>query len=151
MSISRLSEPKGYRSSSADPVGRTVLCAELPATEGDELWCLDDDALAELVRQELIAVGLPDPSPRRVHVERRRNVYVVHEVGFDRRQRVVDAWINGLPNVVALQRQALFASDNTHHALYMAYCAARCLSPGGFDDGAWQHYRQEFAAHVVED
>jgi len=49
-------------------------------------------------------------------------------------------------------RQGLFAHDNTHHALFMAYSAADCLGPGGrFDRRRWQQYRQRFQGHVVED
>ena len=49
-------------------------------------------------------------------------------------------------------RQALFAHDNTHHALFMAYSAADCLAPdGSFDHARWAGFRKIFETHVVED
>jgi hypothetical protein len=45
----------------------------------------------------------------------------------------------------------LFAHDNTHHALAMAYAAVECLHDGEFDSAAWERHRQVFASHVVED
>jgi hypothetical protein len=45
----------------------------------------------------------------------------------------------------------LFAHDNTHHALAMAYAAAECLGPDGFDASAWAAHRRVFETHVVED
>lgn len=151
VAVSRLSEPKAYRSSSADPVGRTVLCAELPATVGDDLWNLADDEIAARVRSELVSAGLPDPVPRLVHVERRAGVHPVHELGFERRQRVVDAWTNGLPNVLALRRQMLFAQDNTHHALAMGEGLAACLRhDGSVDAKRWREAQASFRTHLVE-
>jgi len=54
--------------------------------------------------------------------------------------------------VLTLGRQGLFAHDNTHHTLAMAYAAVGCLSPEGkFDHARWAEHRQEFETHVVED
>ena len=45
----------------------------------------------------------------------------------------------------------IFAHDNTHHALAMAYAAADCLTPDGFDSRRWAEHRDVFNTHVVED
>jgi protoporphyrinogen oxidase len=149
--VLRLSEPKAYRASTADPVGRTVLCAELPATVGDEVWNLDEQALAAKVREDLLSVGLPDPKPTTVHVERRVGVYPVYELGYDRRLRVVDAWINGVPNVVAMPRQTLFATDNTHQALATGEAIAACLRhDGSVDAKRWREAHASIRTHLVE-
>ena len=56
------------------------------------------------------------------------------------------------PTFVGSSRQGLFAHDNTHHTLEMAYAAADCLSKdGSFDRASWARHRQEFETHVVED
>ena len=46
VAFARLSEPKNYRRG-PDPAGRTVLCAEVPATAGDATWAATDDELAD--------------------------------------------------------------------------------------------------------
>jgi hypothetical protein len=56
-----------------------------------------------------------------------------------------------VPNLLVYGRQGLFAHDNTHHALYMAYAATDCLVDGVFDQEKWKAYREIFATHVVED
>ena len=49
-------------------------------------------------------------------------------------------------------RQGLFAHDNTHHALAMAYALDGCLgSDGSLDRKAWTACRRDFEKHVVED
>lgn len=49
-------------------------------------------------------------------------------------------------------RQGLRAHDNTHHALYMAYCAVACLQENrGFDRQRWPAFRRVFETHVVDD
>jgi hypothetical protein len=55
-------------------------------------------------------------------------------------------------NLLHFGRQGLFVHDNTHHALYMAYAAVKCLkNNGSFDRDQWKVFRQVFDSHVVED
>ena len=64
----------------------------------------------------------------------------------------MNRWIEGLDGLLHYGRQALFAHDNTHHALYMAYAAVDCLAADGtFDEQRWQTFRRVFETHVVED
>jgi protoporphyrinogen oxidase len=152
VSVARLSEPKGYRESSDDPADRSVLCAELPTTVGDDCWTATDEELADRVTRDLVACGLPDPAPRAIHVERRARVYPVYLRGTDQHRAIVDRWIDGLPNVAVIGRQGLFAHDNTHHALLTGHAAASCIaSDGRLDVAAWRSRRAAFADHVVED
>ena len=63
----------------------------------------------------------------------------------------IDRWASGLPDLVSFGRQGLFAHDNTHHALAMAYAAVECVNEEDFDLDRWAVYRREFETHVVED
>ena len=64
----------------------------------------------------------------------------------------LDAWADALPRVTTFGRLGLFAHDNTHHALAMAYDAVAALRPdGSLDAAAWSAARSRFARHVVED
>jgi protoporphyrinogen oxidase len=148
--LSRLSEPKNYRAGD-DPADRTVLCAELPTEPGSELWCASDAELARSVAADLVAVGLPDPSPVASHVERLPRVYPVYRKGFARAFGEVDRWASGLARVLTFGRNGLFAHDNSHHALEMGWAAAAVLGPDGIDRARWAEARARFAAHVVED
>jgi protoporphyrinogen oxidase len=150
--ITRISEPANYRDSADDPADRSVLCAEIPCSMTDEVWGLDDESLGDLVDEALARTGLP--AVNRLHVETRRlgQVYPVYRIGFEEDLAGVDTWARMLRRVVTFGRQGLFAHDNTHHALVMAYDAVDALRDDGrFDRYAWTAARERFDHHVVED
>lgn len=152
--LTRVSEPKNYRDG-PDPPDRTVLCAELPAWVGDEVWEHDDADLARLVADTLLDLDLPPARPVGHAVERRPAVYPVLRVGGEEAWEVVERHLRALAGrdrIVSFGRQGLHAHDNTHHALAMAWEAVACLGPGGrFDTARWTAGLERFAAHVVED
>ncbi|MDX1394429.1 MAG: FAD-dependent oxidoreductase [Gemmatimonadota bacterium] len=148
--ITRLSETKNY-SLVDQPADRTTVCAELPCSVDDEVWKMSDADLGELVVRSLRSMGLETPRVVGVHVRKIRFVYPVYRTGFERHFETLDAWASDLPDLVSFGRQGLFAHDNTHHALAMAYAAVDCLREGRFDRSRWARYRREFETHVVED
>jgi protoporphyrinogen oxidase len=150
--LTRLSEPKNY-SDSKEPAGRTVLCGELPCTVGDEIWRATDEELGEMVRDSLDRCGLPIRVPvSKVITKRLPFAYPIYRQGYEEPFELQDRWTDGLEGVLTFGRQGLFAHDNTHHALAMAYGAVDCLDDSGnFDHNKWRRYRKEFAKHVVED
>lgn len=149
--ITRLSEPKNY--GLEHPPGCTVLCAELPCSTQDAAWTATDSELATLVRNALAAAGLElHAAVRAVATRRLEQAYPIYTLGFRRNFEVLDQWVSGIEGLVTFGRQGLFAHDNTHHALAMAYAAADCLSDAGeFDQLRWAQYRLGFQQHVVED
>ena len=150
--ITRLSEPKNY-SDSPEPHGRTVLCAELPCDTGSDYWRMTDAELGELLKLSLDRAALPIRAPIRTVVTRRlSHAYPLYRIGYEHPLRVVDQWLDGFENLLTFGRQGLFAHDNTHHALFMAYSAVDCLNSAGiFDAQKWSDYRRIFESHVVED
>ncbi|MEP6572344.1 MAG: FAD-dependent oxidoreductase [Gemmatimonadota bacterium] len=151
ITITRLSEPKNY-SDLREPKGRTTICAELPCAVDDAQWKMDDAALGRVVADDLARAGIPLPCPpASVQVRRLRQAYPIYVNGYEHAFGTLDHWVEGLPRLLSYGRQGLFAHDNTHHALYMAYCAAQCLTEKGFDSDRWAEYRKVFATHVVED
>ena len=149
--VTRLSEPKNYFRLT-EPKGTTVLCAEYPCTVGDEIWSASDDELAALVAKDAATAGIPLPTqPIDVHVRRLSQAYPIYLNGYEKPLGVLDDWAASQPNLLVYGRQGLFAHDNTHHALYMAYSAVNCLTPQGFDLAKWAEYREVFKSHVVED
>ena len=151
VAITRLSEPKNYPGLT-EPRGRTVLCAELPCAVGDKYWEMSDADLGKLVADDLARSGIPLRRPAvGVHVRRLRQAYPIYTTGYEEPLGVLDRWAEGLPRALSYGRQGLFAHDNTHHALFMAYSAADCLTNGEFDEAKWRAYRKVFETHVVED
>jgi protoporphyrinogen oxidase len=151
LTITRLSEPKNY-AATEEPRGRTTLCAELPCSPADRWWQMSDEELAEVVTIDLARAGIPLPhKPVAVLVKRLHHAYPIYASGYEGPFEMLDAWAESLPDLLTYGRQGLFAHDNTHHALFMAYSAVECLRDGVFDRAKWEGYRRVFANHVVED
>src|SRR5262249_38204498 len=135
--ITRLSEPKNY-SASREPGGRTVRCAELLCRPGGREWAMNDEEWGRLVCDSLTAAGIPVRA-RVLQVATRRlpQAYPIYPQGYEEHFDLLDDWLNRQPGLLTFGRQGLFAHDNTHHALFMAYAAANCSdAPGGL-----HHYR----------
>lgn len=149
--LTRLSEPKNYFRST-EPKGTTVLCGEYPCTVGDDLWTASDDQLREVMRKDLATAGIPFPAePTAVMTRRLPQAYPIYLKGYEAPLGVLDQWASSQPGVLVYGRQGLFAHDNTHHALFMAYSAVDCLTTETFDHEKWAQFREVFATHVVED
>jgi protoporphyrinogen oxidase len=155
--VARLSEPRNYRDSSADPAGTTVLCAEVPCWPGDETWEAAPDELGARLVAALAADGLPPIEPVAVEVVRLPAVYPIYRPGADWDLARAESWLATTPagaagRVVTAGRPGLFVPDNTHHVLAMGRAAADSLGPDGtLDMARWQAARASFRAHVVED
>ena len=149
--ISRLSEPKNYRDG-PDPVGQTVLCAEIPCWQGDPTWTAAADELGALVATGLVALGLPAPPVRDVEVHRLPSVYPVYEHDTAAERARIRRWSSSLDNVLVLGRQGLAVPDNLHHVLAMGADAADCIrADGSINSQAWRAALESFVTHVVED
>lgn len=148
----RLSEPKNYWGVS-EPRGRTTLCAELPCMRGDDIWEADDETLRDIVMEDMRRAGLPDVgAPRSVFARRLPQAYPIYLTGYEEPLGRIDGWLAEVDGFLSYGRQGLFAHDNTHHALFMAYAAVNCLTDrGGWDAARWAEYREIFSTHVVED
>lgn len=149
--VTRISEPTNYRDSRDDPPDRSVICAEIPCRPGDPRWQASDGELAATVVEALQRHDLPAVRPVDVVVRRLPHVYPVYARGYERNLAGLEGWATALPTVTSFGRLGLFAHDNTHHALTMAYDAVDALGDGQWDPGAWAAARQRFSAHVVED
>ncbi len=150
--ISRMSEPKNY-ADTKEPVGRTVLCAELPCDPHEEAWSLSDEELGKRMCSWLASVGLPlQAPPVKVVTRRLKQAYPIYDRDYETHFRIMDEWLASIDGLLTFGRQGLFAHDNTHHALAMAYAASDCRKADGtFDRERWSDCRVEFTSHVVED
>jgi protoporphyrinogen oxidase len=149
--MTRMSEPKNY--GCATLPGKTVLCAEFPCTLGDDIWNASEEQIGNLVRQGLVRSDIPIKAPvEAVLVRRIPQAYPIYKRDYRNNFDVMDEWLNTINGLLTLGRQGLFAHDNTHHTLAMAYAASDCLdAEGQLDRARWQQCRREFEHHVVED
>jgi protoporphyrinogen oxidase len=151
IAITRLSEPKNY--GLARLPGHTVLCAELPCSTEEPVWRKSDDELAKLVTDALAVAGVPVRC-RILKVASRRlaQAYPIYHRDYQGHFDRLDEWVNGIEGLVSFGRQGLFAHDNTHHALAMAYALDGCIrDDASLDQERWAACRLSFREHVVED
>lgn len=149
--ITRLSEPKNYAALS-EPKGSTVICAELPCAMDDEVWSMDEESLGKIVAEDLAGAGLPLPAdPKAVTARKLPQAYPIYLNGYEEPFNALDDWVGEIPRLLSYGRQGLFAHDNTHHALAMAYRASECLEGDDWNASRWAQAREHFKTHVVED
>ena len=130
VSITRLSEPKNY--GLCDASGVTVLCAELPCSTDSHWWRASDSELGALVLRDLETAGLRvSAKVRRVAVRRLAQAYPIYTRSYREHFDRIDQWVGTIDGLLTFGRQGLFAHDNTHHTLAMAYAAAECVSDAG--------------------
>ena len=84
--------------------------------------------------------------------KRLKYAYPIYKKGYDKYLDEVERYLDQTENVLSFGRQGLFAHDNTHHALSMAYSAVDCFDVNGrFDSSKWKGFRKVFETHVVVD
>ena len=151
VTLTRLSEPKNY-AARTQPSDRTILCAEIPCQSNGSLWNASDDELGSTILKDLRHSGLPiSTEPSQLFTQRLPQAYPIYRNGYEQALTPLDQWIASREGLLSYGRQGLFAHDNTHHALSMAYSAAECVQGAQFDVERWNSYREAFAQHVVED
>ncbi len=150
--VSRMSEPKNYRDDPKDPSGVTVVCAELPCWEGDDVWTASVDELRALVVSTLEPLGLRFPRVLDVQVRRIPRCYPVYTGSYEADLAGIEDWAAQQPRLVTFGRQGLYNPDNTHHTLEMGEEAAAAVrADGTIDRVRWDAARERFRANVVED
>jgi protoporphyrinogen oxidase len=87
-----------------------------------------------------------------VQARRLPHAYPLYTRGYREAFDALDQWIAGVDGLVTFGRQGLFAHDNTHHTMAMAYALVASLREDGtLDRDAWARARRSFEEHVVED
>lgn len=150
--FTRISETKNYTDIDK-PRDKTVLCAEVPCFENDEIWSMNDEDLGLLVTTGLKKAGIPvETTIGEIKTKRISHAYPLYRIGYEKRFELIDSWVNEQDGVLSFGRQGLYAHDNTHHAIYMAMAAVRCTNDDNtINSSAWNDERKVFESHVVED
>jgi len=150
--FTRISETKNYTDIDK-PGDKTVLCAEVPCFENDEIWSMNDEDLGVLVTTGLKKAGIPvETTIGEIKTKRISHAYPLYRIGYEKRFELIDSWVNEQDGVLSFGRQGLYAHDNTHHAIYMAMAAVKCTNDDNtINSSAWNDERKVFESHVVED
>jgi hypothetical protein len=119
----------------------------------DPVWRASEADLAKLVAESLSIAGVPLRCRiLETAVRRLAQAYPIYHRDYQAHFDRMDEWVGGIEGLVTFGRQGLFAHDNTHHALAMAYALDSCLrDDASLDRPRWAGFRRAFREHVVED
>lgn len=123
----RVSEPLNLRSDPGDPDDRTVLCAEIPCSVGDEVWTAADDDLGHRVADDLVRCGLPEPRHVAVETVRLPASYPVLTPASVEATATAEAALERVPRVTVIGRQDRSPHDAAHRPFEMGFAAAAHL------------------------
>lgn len=125
----RLEQPKLW-SAGLVPAGKTSLCVEIAASEGDDLWNAPDEALlqwtlADLKRLGLVAdAGMVDT----FFVERCPDVYPVSAVDTEQHRQEILTHLAPFKNLHLCGRQGLFRYLNMDEVAEMGFIVAQNIA-----------------------
>jgi len=117
--------------------GTTCLGLEYFCNEGDDLWKLSDNKLAELGASELACLRLADPAlVLDSKIVRVRKAYPVYDGNYRRGLAIVRQFVESLDNLQLVGRNGMHRYNNQDHSMLTAMLAARNILGGRYD--LWQ-------------
>ena len=89
--------------------------------QGDDLWEMDDDALVELAKRELAALGLVDAAQvEKGYVTRVPLAYPMYDPDYKERVSTIRGWLETLRNLQQVGRNGLHRYNNSDHSMLTA-------------------------------
>jgi protoporphyrinogen oxidase len=117
-----------------DP-GRACLGLEYFCFAGDELWAREDDALVELARREIEAIGLVRGADvLDGHVVRVPAAYPIYGRRYGERIAAMRGWLERMPWLQQIGRNGLHRYNNVDHSMLTALLAVENLCDGTAHD-----------------
>jgi protoporphyrinogen oxidase len=126
--VGRIQNFKNWSPEMVPDPSQTCLGLEYFCSEGDEIWSQSDDALVELARRELAALGLVNPA-RIVEgvVVRMRKAYPVYDDGYEQAVAEIRDYLQTLGNLQLVGRNGMHKYNNQDHSMVTAMLAVRNL------------------------
>jgi protoporphyrinogen oxidase len=154
--VGRIQNFKNWSRDMVPDSGKSSLGLEYFCTEGDALWCLDDDQLIELAKRELDCVGLVSAAEVEDGcVVRVPKSYPIYDSGYKEALATVRDFVDSLENFHTIGRNGLHRYDNQDHAMLTGMLAVRNVVLGGRHD-LWavnvdQEHHEEIRGEVNPD
>jgi protoporphyrinogen oxidase len=112
----------------------TCLGLEYFCNEGDRIWSMDDQALVELAKRELAALGLVDISlVADGTVVRVKKAYPVYDEHYRRGLAAIQEFQQSVPNLQLVGRNGMHRYNNQDHSMLTAVLAARNITGAKYD------------------
>ena len=103
--------------------------------KGDELWESDDDALVELAKREIEALGLASAAKvEKGYVTRVPKAYPMYDADYAERVDAIKGWLEGIGNLQQVGRNGLHRYNNSDHSMLTAMRAVDNVMTGSKHD-----------------
>ncbi|MBL8839286.1 MAG: FAD-dependent oxidoreductase [Alphaproteobacteria bacterium] len=137
----RIANYRNFSPDMAPDEATSPITVEYFCFAGDATWRMTDDALLDLARAELAAMGFsaagPGGAPAAGFVVRSAGAYPVIDVAHADHIAAIRAWLSQFANLLPIGRTGLFRYNNQDHAIATGLLGARTmLGHGRFDP--WQ-------------
>ena len=136
LTIHRISEFKNFAESMCPP-GKTLVCAEITCTQGDERWSRSDADLIDVSIRDLATIGLiRKEEVVSTTIRKVPYAYPLYDLAYRKNLQTLLGHLRPLGNLISTGRQGLFRYGNMDHSIAMGARAARTLATGqGPDHG----------------
>ncbi|MGR9085627.1 MAG: NAD(P)/FAD-dependent oxidoreductase [Gammaproteobacteria bacterium] len=129
--VARIQNYKNWSEAMAPDSSKTSLGLEYFCNQGDELWSMEDQALVELARREIEAIGVaPAASVIDGCVYRLAHAYPVYDSTYAESLKTVRRYCDELENLRTVGRNGLHRYNNMDHSMLTGMLAARMLVLG---------------------
>jgi len=142
--FNRFSEPKNVAPETMDP-DKTILCFEICADHGDELWNTPDEELYRLALKDIEHIEcIPADKIEKFFVLRLDNVYPIFTSRFDSDLGTILNRLSEIPNLLSIGKQGLFLNHDIHDSMEIGMLAARHSTADEWNSAAWYAKMKEY-------
>ena len=146
--VGRIQNFKNWSPDMVPDQNKTSLGMEYFCNEGDEYWCMPDEELIELGKQEIAKIGLANyEDVEDGAVFRVEKTYPVYDDNYAQQMDIIKDYVNKLDNFQTIGRNGLHRYNNQDHAMLTGMLAVRNMLDGETNDlwsvNAEQSYLEE--------
>ena len=124
--------------------------------EGDGLWTMNDEELAQLGMKELLQIGLVEKDDLVDScVVRQQKAYPVYDHSYQQNVSTIKEGLTALPNLIVVGRNGMHKYNNQDHSMMTAMLAVENIKAGKQVYDLWKvnqdaEYHEDFTPEEVE-
>ena len=143
----RVSEVNKYSPELNKLSDKSVLTLEIPCSDGDELWNMDDLELAKICVEELQKVNIlkrDGTGKFECFSKKIKNLYPLYVLGWRKEYDRIYKRLDSVENLFMIGRTALFLHCNIDHCMDMGLKLARFIVENKGNKSGWDNIVKDF-------
>jgi protoporphyrinogen oxidase len=132
--VGRIQNFKNWSAAMVPEAGKTCLGMEYFCSQGDELWEMSNEALIDLAKREIEALGLAQASEvEDGTVIRQPKAYPVYDRDYRENLEIIQHYLETFENLQTVGRNGMHRYNNQDHSMLTAVLAVQNLYGGNHD------------------